>query len=508
MRNLYIAALAEYAVNNNLISDEERIYSINLLLDVLQLEEYECPEDMNEVRKISQDLESILGYLLDDAAERGLIENSIVFRDILDTKMMNCFVKRPAEVNRIFNEKFALSPKEATDYFYQISKASDYIRTYRIAKDIKWVTHTEYGDIDITINLSKPEKDPKAIAAAKLAKQSSYPKCQLCIENEGYSGRINHPARANHRIIPITICGNDWGFQYSPYVYFNEHCIVLNRKHEPMTICREAFEKLFDFIRQFPHYIIASNADLPIVGGSILSHEHFQGGCYEFPMARAEIAQSVKIKDFEDVEAGILNWPLSVIRIKSKDSGRLVELADHILTSWRKYTDEEAFIYAFTDGEPHNTISPVARKRGEYYEMDLALRNNITTEERPLGVYHPRQEYFHIKKENIGIIEVMGLAILPSRLKKELELIKTMVLEESDIIKAVENIRNNDETQKHADWMRDVLRRRGSEINKDSIDDILKSEVGEVFKGVLEDAGVFKNTPDGRKFFIRFVDSL
>lgn len=501
MRDLYIAALAEYAVNNKLILEEEKIYSINLLLDVLHLEEYVRPENDDEVHRLSENLEGILKYLLDDAVSRGLIEDSVVFRDILDTKMMNCFVKRPSEIIREFNSLYSNSPLEATNYFYQISKASDYIRTYRIAKDVKWVAKTEYGDMDITINLSKPEKDPKAIAAAKLMKQSSYPKCQLCVENEGYSGRINHPARANHRIIPITICGQDWGFQYSPYVYFNEHCIVLNRKHEPMTICREAFEKLFDFIRQFPHYVIASNADLPIVGGSILSHEHFQGGCYEFPMARADVSETVTIKGYEDVEAGILNWPLSVIRIKSKDSKRLVELADHILTSWRKYTDEEAFIYAYTDNEPHNTISPVARRRGEYYEMDLALRNNITTEERPLGVYHPREEYFHIKKENIGIIEVMGLAILPSRLKKEIELIKEYVLDGKDV-------GTNDEINKHADWMNEVLERRGAEINKDSIDDILKEEIGEVFKKVLEDAGVFKNTQEGRKYFLRFIDSL
>lgn len=501
MRDLYIAALAEYAVNNKLILEEEKIYSINLLLDVLHLEEYVRPENDDEVHRLSENLEEILKYLLDDAVSRGLIEDSVVFRDILDTKMMNCFVKRPSEIIREFNSLYSNSPLEATNYFYQISKASDYIRTYRIAKDVKWVAKTEYGDMDITINLSKPEKDPKAIAAAKLMKQSSYPKCQLCVENEGYSGRINHPARANHRIIPITICGQDWGFQYSPYVYFNEHCIVLNRKHEPMTICREAFEKLFDFIRQFPHYVIASNADLPIVGGSILSHEHFQGGCYEFPMARADVSEIVTIKGYEDVEAGILNWPLSVIRIKSKDSKRLVELADHILTSWRKYTDEEAFIYAYTDNEPHNTISPVARRRGEYYEMDLALRNNITTEERPLGVYHPREEYFHIKKENIGIIEVMGLAILPSRLKKEIELIKEYVLDGKDV-------GTNDEINKHADWMNEVLERRGAEINKDSIDDILKEEIGEVFKKVLEDAGVFKNTQEGRKYFLRFIDSL
>lgn len=522
MINKYIAALAEYAINNNLISEEERIYSINLLLDVLELNEYTEPSDEDtrkEIETLSQDLEEILKNLLDDAIRRGLIEDSIVYRDILDTKMMNCFTARPAEIIREFYRKFDLSPLEATDYFYQTSKASNYIRCGRIAKDIKWKTDTEYGQLDITINLSKPEKDPKAIAAAKSAKQVSYPKCQLCVENEGYAGRLDHPARANHRIIPITICGQDWGLQYSPYVYFNEHCIVLNKKHDPMTICRAAFEKMFDFIKLFPHYMISSNADLPIVGGSILAHEHFQGGNYEFPMARAACACKITIAGFEDIDASILKWPLSVIRIKSKDPNRLLDLADTILTKWRSYTDEEAFIFAETDGEPHNTISPVARRRGEYYEMDLALRNNITTDERPLGVYHPRPEYFHIKKENIGIIEVQGLAILPSRLKKELEQIKTSILSlknndcvsgtnNSGIAEIINSIRTNPDIEKHADWMETVLMRRLTEINAETIDDILRDEVGKVFKGVLEDAGVFKNTPAGRKNFLKFINSI
>ncbi|MBR3643947.1 MAG: UDP-glucose--hexose-1-phosphate uridylyltransferase, partial [Parasporobacterium sp.] len=450
MRDLYIAALAEYAVANGLIPEEERIYSVNLLLDVLQTDTYEEPADPEEVKRLSEDLEGILAFLLDDAVKRGLVEDSIAYRDLYDTKIMNCFVPRPAEVIRNFQKKYAVSPQDATDYFYQLSKVSDYIRTYRIAKDIKWKTKTPYGDLDITINLSKPEKDPKAIAAARNAVQNSYPKCQLCVENEGYAGRIDHPARENHRIMPVKICGQDWGFQYSPYVYFNEHCILLNQKHVPMTIDRAAFEKLFDFIRQFPHYMIASNADLPIVGGSILSHEHFQGGRYDFPMAKAEVEEYVTVKGYEDVKVGILNWPLSVLRISGKDSLRLVDLADHILKTWRSYTDEEAFIYAQTDNNPHNTISPVARKRGEYYEMDLALRNNITTEERPLGVYHPRPEYFHIKKENIGIIEVMGLAILPARLLKELDALEKAMLEKSDLTQ-------NELTEKHAEWAEEIL---------------------------------------------------
>ena len=501
MRDLYIAALAEYAVNNKLILEDEKIYSINLLLDVLHLEEYVRPENDDEVHRLSENLEGILKYLLDDAVSRGLIEDSVVFRDILDTKMMNCFVKRPSEIIREFKSLYSNSPLEATNYFYQISKASDYIRTYRIAKDVKWVAKTEYGDMDITINLSKPEKDPKAIAAAKLMKQSSYPKCQLCVENEGYSGRINHPARANHRIIPITICGQDWGFQYSPYVYFNEHCIVLNRKHEPMTICREAFEKLFDFIRQFPHYVIASNADLPIVGGSILSHEHFQGGCYEFPMARADVSETVTIKGYEDVEAGILNWPMSVIRICSEDKSRLVDLADKILKTWRGYTDEEAFIFANTDGVPHNTITPTARKVGDKYQLDLALRNNITTDERPLGVYHPRNEYHHIKKENIGGIEVMGLAILPSRLEKEMKLLKEYILEGKDI-------RADETLNKHADWVDEFLPKYEGKITSESIDSIIRDEIGKVFEGVLRDAGVFKCDEKGREYFMRFIEAV
>lgn len=502
MINKYIAAIAEYAVNSGLIEEEERIYSINLLLDVLSLDEYTAPEDLNEVKTLSENLEDILKNINDFAFENGLIaENGVVYRDLFDTKVMNCFVKRPSEVIRIFNEKYKVSPKEATDFYYSYSKASDYIRTYRIARDIKWSYKSEFGDMDITINLSKPEKDPKAIAAAKNAKQSSYPRCLLCVENEGYAGRINHPARENHRIIPIKILGKDWGFQYSPYVYYNEHCIVLNREHTPMTINREVFEKLFDFIRQFPHYVIATNADLPIVGGSILAHEHFQGGNYEFPMARASVEKEVVFKGYEDVEAGILNWPLSVIRIRSTDQARLVDLADKILTAWRSYTDEEAFIFANTDGEPHNTITPAARFANGKYELDLALRNNITTEERPLGVYHPRNEYHHIKKENIGGIEVMGLAILPSRLEKELKLLAEYILEGKDV-------RSNEDLIKHADWVDGFMPEYAGMLNSENIDDILKKEVGKVFVKVLEDAGVFKCDEMGRKYFMRFIESI
>ena len=502
MINTYISALAQYAVDRGLIEENERIYSINMLLDVLKLDEYNPCDDEDKVISLSSDLEAILQFIDDYAYDRGLIEeNSVVYRDLFDTRVMNCFVRRPSEVIRIFNEKYAVSPKEATDFYYEYSKNSDYIRTYRIAKDIKWVYESEYGDIDITINMSKPEKDPKAIAAARNAKQSSYPKCLLCVENEGYAGRINHPARENHRIIPIRILGKEWGFQYSPYVYYNEHCIVLNREHTPMTINREVFEKLFDFIRQFPHYVIATNADLPIVGGSILSHEHFQGGNYSFAMSRAVIEKGVVFKGFEDVEAGILKWPMSVIRIRSTSQERLVDLADKILGAWREYTDEEAFIFAKTNGEPHNTITPAARFANGKYELDLALRNNITTEERPLGVYHPRNEYHHIKKENIGGIEVMGLAILPSRIKSEMELLARCIIEGKDI-------RSFDELLKHADWAEEFIPKYEGKINKENVDEILKAEIGKVFVKVLEDAGVFKRDKKGREYFMKFIESV
>ena len=502
MINTYISALAQYAVDRGLIEENERIYCINMLLDVLKLDEYNPCDDEDKVIALSSDLEAILQFIDDYAYDRGLIEeNSVVYRDLFDTRVMNCFVRRPSEVIRIFNEKYAVSPKEATDFYYEYSKNSDYIRTYRIAKDIKWVYESEYGDIDITINMSKPEKDPKAIAAARNAKQSSYPKCLLCVENEGYAGRINHPARENHRIIPIRILGKEWGFQYSPYVYYNEHCIVLNREHTPMTINREVFEKLFDFIRQFPHYVIATNADLPIVGGSILSHEHFQGGNYSFAMSRAVIEKEVVFKGFEDVEAGILKWPMSVIRIRSTSQERLVDLADKILGPLREYTDEEAFIFAKTNGEPHNTITPAARFANGKYELDLALRNNITTEERPLGVYHPRNEYHHIKKENIGGIEVMGLAILPSRIKSEMELLARCIIEGKDI-------RSFDELLKHADWAEEFIPKYEGKINEENVDEILKVEIGKVFVKVLEDAGVFKRDKKGREYFMKFIESV
>ena len=491
-----IKKLVTYGMETGLISEEEKIYSTNLILDVLKLDDYEEPEENYE----KVELEPVLKELLDYAVEKGLIEDSVVYRDLFDTRLMNCLVPRPSQVIKTFKEKYAASPEEATNYYYKLSRDSDYIRRYRVCKDMKWVTKTEYGDIDITINLSKPEKDPKAIAAAKLAKQSGYPKCQLCRENEGYAGRTNHPARENHRTIPIPINGGQWGFQYSPYVYYNEHCIVFNGQHVPMKVERATFVKLFDFIKLFPHYFIGSNADLPIVGGSILSHDHFQGGNYEFAMAKAPVEREFTVKGYEDVKAGIVKWPLSVIRLSCTDEKRIIDLADHILKAWRGYTDEEAYVFAETDGEPHNTITPIARKRGDMYELDLALRNNITTPECPFGLYHPHNELHHIKKENIGLIEVMGLAVLPSRLKEEMEILSDYIVDGKDI-------RSNEKIEKHADWV-DEFRPKYPVISAENVDAVLKEEIGIVFKKVLEDAGVFKRDVKGQAAFDRFTGTL
>lgn len=491
-----IKKLVEYGIQTGLTPECERIYTTNLLLDIFHEDNYEDPD----IPAGNIELEPVLKALLDEAVKRDIIEDSIVYRDLLDTKIMNCLLPRPAQIQQVFQEKYSISPEAATDYYYRLSQNSDYIRRYRVKKDMKWKVGSPYGEIDITINLSKPEKDPKAIAAAKNAKASSYPSCQLCMENEGYAGRANHPARENHRIIPITINGSQWGFQYSPYVYYNEHCIVFNGRHVPMKIDRSAFRKLFDFIKLFPHYFLGSNADLPIVGGSILSHDHFQGGNYTFAMAKAPIEQEVSVPGYEDVTAGIVKWPLSVLRIRSTDETRLIDLAAHILKNWRGYTDADAFIYAETDGEPHNTITPIARKVGEVYELDLALRNNITTDEHPLGVYHPHAQYHHIKKENIGLIEVMGLAVLPARLKEELEILADYIINGQDI-------RSNEKIEKHADWVEEFLPKYDS-VTRENIMDILKEEVGIVFTHVLEDAGVYKCTPEGREAFLRFIRTL
>ena len=490
----YIAALADYGIRRGMTAPEDRIWVINSLLHEMGISSYEEPEDAAELP-----LEEILGGLVDYAVREGKIDGGPVSRDLLDTALMGVLTPRPSLVISQFRHLYRDNPALATDWYYQLSQDTDYIRAYRIAKDVKWITATEYGDLDITINLSKPEKDPKAIAAAKSAPQGGYPKCQLCCENEGYSGRLDHPARRNHRIIPITIDGADWFFQYSPYVYYNEHCICLNKRHTPMKIDRAAFRKLLDFVRQFPHYFVGSNADLPIVGGSILSHDHFQGGRYTFAMEKAPIERTVSFPGFEDVEAGLVKWPMSVLRIRCQDSGRLVELADKILAAWRGYSDPAVFVYAETDGEPHNTITPIARMRDGKFELDLVLRNNITTDAYPLGVYHPHQELHHIKKENIGLIEVMGLAVLPARLKTEMARLGEVLVSGGDPAQ-------DEELSKHAPWAEEL--RQKYTFTADTVDGILQQEIGHVFAKVLEHAGVFKRTEEGQAAFLRFVESV
>ena len=490
----YIDSLVAYAMNNGLAEPEDHWVLVNRILDILQKADYEPSEE-----PMTEDIEEILAGILDYAVEKGLCDDNITAKDIFDTRIMGAITPMPREIVRTFWEKYEKDPVEATDWYYKFSCDTDYIRRYRIEKDMRWKYPCEYGELDVTINLSKPEKDPKAIAAAKFAPQTAYPKCQLCRENEGYAGRMNHPARSNHRIIPIEICGADWCLQYSPYVYYNEHCIVLNEEHIPMKIDKSAFEKLLDFVKLFPHYFVGSNADLPIVGGSILSHEHFQGGHYTFAMETAPIREKIVFKGFEDIEAGIVKWPMSVIRLRGSDSARIADLADKILGIWRGYSDESVSVIAFSEGQPHNTITPIARRRGEDFELDLVLRCNITTEEFPMGVFHPHEDKHHIKKENIGLIEVMGLAVLPSRLKKEL----------SDLAKAAtsgKDVSSDETLSKHAEWLSE-LKKEYTFTEENAMDIILK-ETGKVFAEVLEDAGVYKNTAEGEEAFLRFINEV
>ena len=487
--NGYVTALVRYGLEKGLIEPCDQTYITNQLLMTMGLDSYEYEEAP------ALELEDILAGLLDDAVARGVCDDNITARDLFDTKLMGVLTPLPREVRAKFAALYAADPQKATDWYYTLSQDTDYIRRYRIKKDLRWKTKTDYGDLDITINLSKPEKDPKAIAAAKSAPQSGYPKCQLCPENEGYAGRMNHPARENHRIVPITVAGANWFLQYSPYVYYNEHCIVFNASHTPMVIDKSAFAKLLDFVTLFPHYFVGSNADLPIVGGSILSHEHFQGGHYAFPMELSPVEKELTFQGFEDVKAGIVKWPMSVIRLDGPDKDRLVELADKILTAWRGYTDEAAFIFAETDGVPHSTITPIARRRGSDYELDLVLRNNITTDEHPLGVYHPHAELHHIKKENIGLIEVMGLAVLPARLKGELAALEEAILAGAPL---------TGELEKHAPWVEELKTRYT--FTAENTTAILREEVGQVFAKVLEHAGVYARTPEGQAAFQRFVD--
>ena len=491
-----VAKLVRYAENTGLIAPEDHIWAVNTLLEALKLDSYEEPV----LDDAPIDLPAVLDELMDDAHARGVMENdSIVYRDLFDTSLMGRLTPPPREVITKFRALYAQNPVEATNWYYKFSQDTNYIRRDRIARDMQWKADTAYGELDITINLSKPEKDPKAIAAARDLPAASYPKCQLCPENAGYAGRVNHPARQNHRIIPITIDQTPWYMQYSPYVYYNEHCIVFNSVHTPMKIDRACFRKLLDFIGQFPHYFVGSNADLPIVGGSILAHDHFQGGQYEFAMAKAPVETELHFTGFDDIRAGIVRWPMSVIRLTAADPDRLVELADRILNAWRGYTDAEATIFAETDGVPHNTITPIARRRGSDYEIDLVLRNNLTTEEHPLGLYHPHAELHHIKKENIGLIEVMGLAVLPARLKNELAVLGEKMVKGEDL-------RADPLTASHAEWAERIMQE--NEVTADNVTDILQREVGLVFAQVLEHAGVYKRTEEGKKAFLRFAESV
>lgn len=492
--NQEIYNLIEYALAHDLIGQEDRLWATNRLLEVLHLDAYEEPTAVSET-----ELEPILDALCDAAVENGLIEEGSTAHDLFDTKLMGAILPPPREIHRIFREKMAVSSQTATDWYYGFSGDTNYIRRARVARDQKWVADTRFGKLDITINLSKPEKDPKAIAAAGKAGKSGYPACQLCKENEGYAGRMDHPARQNHRTVPIVLAGEPYFLQYSPYVYYNEHCIVFHADHIPMAINRATFQKLLDFVAQFPHYILGSNADLPIVGGSILSHDHFQGGRYTFPMAKAPIEKPVSFEGFADVEAGIVNWPMAVLRLRAENRTRLTDLADKILTVWRGYTDEDAFIFAETAGKKHNTITPIARFANGKFELDLVLRNNITTKEHPLGVYHPHAERHHIKKENIGLIEVMGVAILPARLKTEMAAVAEGLLTGADLSE-------NEVTAKHASWAKEIAATRT--ITKENVNDILKEEIGNVFAEVLADAGVYKTDEAGRAAFLRFVSAV
>ncbi len=492
MLNKEISKLVYYALNKGLIKETDRIWATNCLLDVLRLDEFEEVD----VAYDEIELENVLNALSQYAISENIIEDTTTCKDLFTTKVMGVFTPKPSEMIEVFGELYEEDPVKATDYFYAVSIDSDYIRKYRVIKDLKWSYNSAYGDLDITVNLSKPEKDPKDIAAERLAKQSGYPKCMLCKENEGYAGRLNHPARQNLRAMPVTINNEQWYFQYSPYTYYNEHSIIFKGEHEPMVVDKSSFRKLLDFVKQFPHYFVGSNADLPIVGGSILSHDHFQGGSYTFAMEKAEKELDIEFKGFEDVSAQIVKWPMSVIRIKSKNDNRLVELADHILEKWRAYSDKDSFIFAYTEDTPHNTITPISRKKGEFYEFDLVLRNNICTDEHPLGVYHPHKELHNIKKENIGLIEVMGLAVLPARLKKEMSQIADIIVNKQEIPESL---------CVHRNWVEGILAKHEN-ITAENVDTILENEVGLAFEKVLEDAGVFKCTEEGRAAFLRFIE--
>lgn len=488
--------LINYGIKNNLIEKDDEIVVRNQLIDAIGLENWENPEEISETRSVQAILDDIIEY----SCKNGIIPETNASKDLFDTKIMGIFTPLPSSVRKKFYSEYENSPKNATEWYYKFSKDVNYVRSERIEKDIKWKYNCEYGELDITINMSKPEKDPRDIANAKKSKAVNYPKCQLCIENEGYAGRSNHPARQNLRPVPVEISGKEWYLQYSPYGYYNEHCILFNKEHTPMVIDKDVFGKLFDFVEKFPHYFIGSNADLPIVGGSILTHEHFQGGNYTFAMAKAPVEYEFKLDNYPDVKSGIVKWPMSVIRLSSENRKSLEKASAEILEKWRKYTDSDVSIYAETDGEPHNTITPIARKKGDVFEIDLVLRNNLTTKERPFGLYHPNESLHHIKKENIGLIEVMGLAVLPSRLSSELEELRKAMLE-------CKNIYQIDSLKHHAEWA-DEVKAKHPEFNEANSKEIIETETGLVFKKVLEDSGVFKRNEEGKKAFVKFTETL
>ena len=491
-----IQKLIDYSVNAGLIAREDALVVRNMLMDTLHV--YDWTDE--PVEDCGESIDELLKPLIDYACENGVIEDTTANRDLFDTKLMGVVTPLPHEVIRTFKEHYQASPEAATDWYFDFSQKLNYVRAGRIAKALKWTYDSEFGTLDITINRSKPEKDPRDIAKARASASTAYPKCQLCAENMGFAGNDHHPARQNLRPIPLTIDGGDWFLQYSPYGYYNEHCILFNSEHIPMIIDEAVFRKLFDFIGQFPHYFIGSNADLPIVGGSILSHEHFQGGHYTFAMATAAEEKEISLKEFSNVHAATVKWPMSVIRLRSTDKAQLVSACAHILKAWRAYTDEAADIFAFTDGTPHNTITPIARMKDGAFECDLVLRNNLTTEERPLGLYHPNPSLHHIKKENIGLIEVMGLAVLPARLATELEVVKDALLSGADLSQ-------NPQTASHAEWAAELMQAH-PEFNAENAMDIIHAEVGAVFEQVLCDAGVFKRDEAGQAAFMRFIDTL
>ncbi len=496
--NMEISRLLEYGLQRGLIAPEDKAYAANRMLALLGLREFEPQPVEEELHTPVEPLERLCQF----AAEAGLIDpDTRDGRDQFDTELMNCLMPRPSQVVREFYSLYEKDKQAATDYYYQLARSSNYIRVDRIEKDRMWTAPTPYGDLVITINLSKPEKDPKAIAAAKNAPQSGYPKCALCRENEGYLGSANQAARGNHRLIPLELGGEPWFLQYSPYVYYNEHCIVLSHEHRPMKVSRQSISRLLEFVTFLPHYFVGSNADLPIVGGSILTHDHFQGGRYEFPMAKAPIREKVCFPGFEDVEAGIVHWPMSVIRLRGKEAQRLVDLADKILTAWREYSDESAEILAYTEGTPHNTITPIARRRGEDYELDLVLRNNRTTPEHPLGLFHPHAEYHHIKKENIGLIEVMGLAILPPRLLTETGLLEQALKDPAQ----AQEIMARPEMEKHQSWYEEL---KAAGAGEGDTQRAIQESIGVIFGKILGNAGVYKDTEEGREAFRRFCSSL